>query len=40
MGMRELLLVMLVMRKIREMYEMLLRKHWLEDIDNVICAKK
>ncbi|PUZ62566.1 hypothetical protein GQ55_4G368000 [Panicum hallii var. hallii] len=40
MGMRELLLVMLVMRKIWEMYEMLLRKHWLEDIDNVICAKK
>ncbi|PUZ49044.1 hypothetical protein GQ55_7G294200 [Panicum hallii var. hallii] len=39
MGMRELLPVMLVMRKIWEMYEMLLRKHWLEDIDNVIYAK-
>jgi hypothetical protein len=33
-------LVMLVMRKIWEMYEMLLHKYWLEDIDNVICAKK
>jgi hypothetical protein len=38
-GMRELLLVMLVMSKIWMMYEMLLRKHLLEDIDNGICAK-